>query len=63
MRRVTCSMAVSLDGYIVGPDGGFDWTAMDEGPRARGLFVVRLLQFAGRSRARSVPSAVVRTVT
>jgi dihydrofolate reductase len=29
MRSVTCSMSVSLDGYIVGPDGGFDWTAPD----------------------------------
>ena len=27
MRRVTYSMGTSLDGYIVGPDGGFDWTA------------------------------------
>ncbi|MFJ2952075.1 dihydrofolate reductase family protein [Streptomyces sp. NPDC087226] len=27
MRAVTYSMSVSLDGYIVGPDGGFDWTA------------------------------------
>ncbi|GAA3972162.1 dihydrofolate reductase family protein [Streptomyces marokkonensis] len=27
MRSVTCSMGVSLDGYIVGPDGDFDWTA------------------------------------
>src|SRR5881394_2574482 len=25
MRSVTYSMSVSLDGYIVGPDGGFDW--------------------------------------
>ncbi|WP_456845649.1 dihydrofolate reductase family protein [Cellulomonas sp. P5_C6] len=25
MRSVTYSMATSLDGYIVGPDGGFDW--------------------------------------
>ena len=25
MRRVTYSMGASLDGYIVGPDGGFDW--------------------------------------
>ena len=24
MRSVTYSMGVSLDGYIVGPDGGFD---------------------------------------
>jgi dihydrofolate reductase len=30
MRNVTYSMSVSLDGYIVGPDGGFDWTAPDE---------------------------------
>ncbi|MEU0203290.1 MULTISPECIES: dihydrofolate reductase family protein [unclassified Streptomyces] len=30
MRRVTYSMNVSLDGYIVGPDGSFDWTAPDE---------------------------------
>ncbi|MFE5256427.1 dihydrofolate reductase family protein [Streptomyces coelicoflavus] len=29
MRRVTYSMSMSLDGYIVGPDGGFDWTAPD----------------------------------
>jgi dihydrofolate reductase len=30
MRRVTYSMSVSLDGYIVGPDGGFEWTEPDE---------------------------------
>ena len=30
MRRVTYSMGVSLDGYVVGPDGDFDWTAPDE---------------------------------
>jgi dihydrofolate reductase len=30
MRRVTYSMSVSLDGYIVGPDGNFDWTTPDE---------------------------------
>ncbi|MFJ2111853.1 MULTISPECIES: dihydrofolate reductase family protein [unclassified Streptomyces] len=29
MRSVTYSMGVSLDGYIVGPDGGFDWTGPD----------------------------------
>ncbi|WP_327714963.1 dihydrofolate reductase family protein [Streptomyces sp. NBC_00490] len=28
-RSVTYSMNVSLDGYIVGPDGGFDWSAPD----------------------------------
>lgn len=30
MRRVTYSMGISLDGYIVGPDGGFDWGAPEE---------------------------------
>ncbi|MFB7468621.1 dihydrofolate reductase family protein [Streptomyces sp. NPDC056224] len=30
MRNVTYSMGVSLDGYIVGPDGSFDWTEPDE---------------------------------
>ncbi|MFI9122720.1 dihydrofolate reductase family protein [Streptomyces bikiniensis] len=30
MRRVTCSMGVSLDGYITGPDGGFDWSGPGE---------------------------------
>ncbi len=29
MRDVTYSMGVSLDGYIVGPDGRFDWTMPD----------------------------------
>ncbi|WP_448628196.1 dihydrofolate reductase family protein [Geodermatophilus sp. URMC 64] len=30
MRRVTYSMGVSLDGYVVGPDGTFNWTAPDK---------------------------------
>ena len=30
MRSVTYAMNVSLDGYIVGPDGGFDWTPPDD---------------------------------
>ena len=30
MRRVTYSMSASLDGYIVGPDGSFDWSVPDE---------------------------------
>ncbi|MHC5903729.1 dihydrofolate reductase family protein [Streptomyces sp. S6] len=30
MRTVTYSLGVSLDGYTVGPDGGFAWTAPDE---------------------------------
>jgi dihydrofolate reductase len=30
MRSVTYSMSVSLDGYVVGPDGGFDWGPLDD---------------------------------
>jgi dihydrofolate reductase len=30
MRSVTYSMSVSLDGYIVGPDGSFNWTVPDQ---------------------------------
>jgi len=30
VRQVTYSMGVSLDGYIVGPDGGFDWPGGDD---------------------------------
>jgi dihydrofolate reductase len=30
VRSVTYSMSVSLDGYIVGPDGNFDWTMPKE---------------------------------
>jgi dihydrofolate reductase len=30
MHSVTYSMGVSLDGYIVGPDGRFDWAPPDE---------------------------------
>jgi dihydrofolate reductase len=30
VRSVIYSMGVSLDGYIVGPDGGVDWTAPDQ---------------------------------
>jgi dihydrofolate reductase len=30
MRSVTYSMGVSLDGYIAGPGGDFDWTAPDD---------------------------------
>ena len=29
LRSVTYSMNTSLDGYIVGPDGGFNWTGPD----------------------------------
>jgi dihydrofolate reductase len=30
MHRVTYSMSMSVDGYIVGPDGNFDWGDPDE---------------------------------
>jgi dihydrofolate reductase len=29
MRKVIFSMGVSLDGYVAGPDGGFDWGGPD----------------------------------
>jgi dihydrofolate reductase len=29
VRSVTYSMSASLDGHIVGPDGGFDWPGFD----------------------------------
>lgn len=30
MRKVTCSLGISLDGYAVGPDGSIDFSAPDE---------------------------------
>jgi hypothetical protein len=30
MRRVICSLGVSADGYIVGPDGSFAWSTPDK---------------------------------
>ncbi|WP_089776011.1 dihydrofolate reductase family protein [Ruania alba] len=30
MRHVTYAMGMSLDGYIAGPDGRFDWSAPDD---------------------------------
>lgn len=30
MRKVTYSLGMSLDGYIMGPDGSFDWGAPSE---------------------------------
>ena len=30
MRRVHYSMGMSLDGYVIGPDGRFDWTEPDD---------------------------------
>lgn len=30
MRNVTYSMGMSLDGYIMGPDGDFDWPGLTE---------------------------------
>lgn len=30
MRKVIYAMGMSLDGYIIGPDGRFDWSAPDD---------------------------------
>ena len=30
MRKVTYSMSMSVDGYIAGPDGDFDWPGFDD---------------------------------
>jgi len=30
VRSVTYSMGMTLDGYVVGPDGSFNWTAPDD---------------------------------
>jgi dihydrofolate reductase len=43
MAKVTCSMSTSLDGFIVGPDGGFDWSAPDEALFAYATDEVRAL--------------------
>jgi dihydrofolate reductase len=45
MRQVTYSLGVSVDGFIVGPDGGFDWTAPDEELFAFATDEVRALGF------------------
>jgi len=37
MRSLTYSMGASLDGYIVGPDGTFDWTVPD--PEVFGFWI------------------------
>jgi dihydrofolate reductase len=43
MRRVTYSMGVSLDGYTIGPDGKFDWTAPDDDVFRFALDEIRLV--------------------
>lgn len=58
MRQVTYSIAVSLDGYIAGPDGGLDWLAWSDdaaklnGEHWRGVNAVLLgrktFEFASR---------------
>ena len=47
MRTVTYSMAVSLDGYVAGPDGQFDWGIPDE-ELARFVLAVRRWRDEGR---------------
>lgn len=42
MRSVTYSMSVSLDGFIVGPDGDFDWALPRPLPRNMPRAAVRV---------------------
>ena len=37
MRSVIYSTSVSLDAYIAGPDGSFDWTTRQSGRGDRGV--------------------------
>lgn len=48
MRRVIYSMAMSLDGYIVGPDGSFSWSVPDED-----VFSTTLSEVQGKARLAS----------
>src|SRR5882672_7638556 len=38
MRRVRYSVAMSLDGYIAGPNGEYDWIIMDPAIDFKALF-------------------------
>ena len=38
LRRIRYSVAISLDGYIAGPGGEFDWIAMDPDIDFAGMF-------------------------
>jgi hypothetical protein len=49
MRLVTYSMGVSLDGYIVGPDGTFDWAPRSSTPAT--AWCASRLGHGGRRRA------------
>ncbi|SHN44931.1 hypothetical protein SAMN05443668_11122 [Cryptosporangium aurantiacum] len=55
MHSVTYSMAVSVDGYIVGPDGGFDWTVPDDKVFRLSLEENREVGATSRSAARLSP--------
>jgi dihydrofolate reductase len=48
MRRVRCSVAMSLDGYIAGPNGEFDWIIMDPDIDFKALFESYDTVFIGR---------------
>ena len=53
MRSVTYSMSASLDGYIVGPDGSFNWTE----PDLRDLKPMEQAEKAGRLLAERAKAA------
>lgn len=58
MRRVPYNCAISLDGYIAGPGGRFDWNVMDPDIDFRDLVGQFDTFLAGRRR--SPPPAINR---
>jgi dihydrofolate reductase len=49
MRRVRYSVAMSLDGYIAGPNGEYDWIIMDPAIDFRALFAQFDVLLMGRA--------------
>jgi hypothetical protein len=61
MRRVTYSMGVSRDGYVVGPDGGFDLPVPTAAVAHLGGWPARLGELERGRRPNDEPAARCRT--